>query len=215
MYGSLLGLEARSCLVTGDLLARPFASLRELFRDLRLDARQIVLVDRLGEIEVVVEAVLDRRADRDLHAGIEPAHRFGEQMRRRVAQHGERVGVARVPRRQDLDRLAVAERQAQVLHLPVRADEHRLLGELRTDRARGVETGRAVGKLELGLIGKDNFHQQNRIFTARTTRFTTDDAMRTLTPFVVCITNLREVHSTKNIDKMRKGLQCKRPSASV
>ena len=75
-----------------------------------------------------------------------------------MAQDGERVGIVRVARGQDLDRLAVGERQPQVLHLAVRAHEHRLLGELRPDRARGVEPGRAVGKLELGLVGKDDLH---------------------------------------------------------
>src|SRR5579864_5423968 len=122
-----LGLEARLRLVARDLLARPFAPLVELFLDLRLDAREIVLVDRLGEVEVVVEAVLDRRADRDLHAGVQAPHRFGEQIDRRMTEHGERIGVARVARRQDLDRLAVREGGAQILHRPVRADEHGLL----------------------------------------------------------------------------------------
>ena len=41
--------------------------------------------DALGELEVVVEAVLDRRADRDLHAGIELQHRGGEHVRGVVA----------------------------------------------------------------------------------------------------------------------------------
>ena len=152
-----LGLEARLRLVAGDLLARPLAPLLQLARDLGLDLLEILLAQRLGEVEVVVEAVLDRRADRDLHARVEAAHRLGEQVRRRVAEHVERVGVARVARRQDLDRLAVLERQAQVLDVAVRADEHRLLGELRPDRARGVEPGRAVGKFELGLSGRTTF----------------------------------------------------------
>ena len=112
-------------------------------------------MDRLGELEVVVEAVLDRRADRDLHAGVEPPHRLGEQVRGRVAEDVERVGVGLVARGQDLDRLAVGERRAQVAHAPVRADEHRLLGELRPDRARGVEPGRAVGKFKLRAVGED------------------------------------------------------------
>ena len=66
-----------------------------------------------------------------------------------MAQHGERVGILLVARGQDLDRLAVVQRQAQVLHVSVRAHEDGLLGQLRADRARGVEAGRAVGKFEL------------------------------------------------------------------
>ena len=101
-------------------------------------------MDRLGELEVVIEAVLDRRADRDLHARVEAADRLGEQVRRRVAKHRERVRVVAVAGREDLDPLAGAEREAQVLQLAVLAHEHRLLRELRADRARCVEPCGAV-----------------------------------------------------------------------
>ena len=78
-----------------DLLARPLAALGDLALDLRLDPLEVGLGDRLGELEVVVEAVLDRRPDRDLHARVEPPHRLGEQVRRGMAEDVERVGVAR------------------------------------------------------------------------------------------------------------------------
>ncbi len=71
--------------------------------------------------------------------------RLGEDVGRRVTQHVERVGIRRVAGGQELDPLAVGERQPQVLHRAVRAHEHGLLGELRADRARGVEPRRAVG----------------------------------------------------------------------
>ena len=161
-----LGGEARLRLVAGDLLARPLAALLQLALDLRLDLLEVVLVDRLRKLEVVVEAVLDRRADRDLHARVEPPDRLGEQVRGRVAQHVQRVRVVPVARRQDLDAFAVLERQAQILDAAVRTDEHRLLGELRPDRARGVEAGRAVGELELGVVGQDDPHRGPRICTA-------------------------------------------------
>ncbi len=45
----------------------------------------------LGELEVVVEAVGDRRADRVLRARVEVAHRLGEHVRGRVPQHVEPV----------------------------------------------------------------------------------------------------------------------------
>ncbi len=155
----VLGLEAGPRVVARDRLARPLAPLGDLAPDLLLDAREIGVADRLRELEVVVEAVLDRRADRDLHAGVEPPHSLGQEMGRRVPQDGERVGVARVARRQDLDALAVRERRAQVAHGPVRADEHGLLGEPRADRARGVEPGRAVRELEPRGIGEHHVHE--------------------------------------------------------
>ena len=66
-----------------------------------------------------------------------------------MAQHVERVRVRGVAGGQELDVLPVRERQAHVLDGPIRADEHSLLRELRPDRARGIEPGRAAGKFEL------------------------------------------------------------------
>ena len=156
-----LRLEAPLRLVGRDLLALPGAAFLQLALDLGLDLLEILLADRLGELEVVVEAVLDRRPDRDLDAGIEPADGLGEQVRRRVAQHVEGVRVARVARGQDLDRLPVRERQPQVLDVPVLADQHRLLGQLRADRTRGVEAGGAVRKFEFRGVGENHAHDRS------------------------------------------------------
>ena len=111
-----------------------------------------------GKLEVVVEAVLDRRADRDLHARIEAAHGLGEKMRGRVAEDVERVGIVAVPRRQDLDRArrprAAAGGRARAA---VGADEHGLLRELRPDRARGVEPVAPSGSSSSDLSGRTTF----------------------------------------------------------
>ena len=112
LVGLVLRHEALLGLVGRDLLALPGAALLQLAPDLGLDPLEILLANRLGELEVVVEAVLDRRADRDLHARIEPAHGLGEQVRGRVPQHRERVRIVLVARGQDLDRLAVARAAA-------------------------------------------------------------------------------------------------------
>ena len=63
-----LGLEPRAGLVGRDLLALPRASLGELAVHLGLDRLEVGVVDRRREVEVVVEAVLDRRPDRHLDA---------------------------------------------------------------------------------------------------------------------------------------------------
>ena len=144
-----IGREELLGLVTRDLLPHPLAALGELAVDLGLDLLQILLADRLREVEVVVEAVLDRRPDRELHARIELRHGLREQVRGRVTEDGERIRVVLVADGQDLDRLAVVQRQAQILHASVRAQEHSLLGELRPDRSRGVQARSAVGKFEL------------------------------------------------------------------
>ena len=75
-----------------------------------------------------------------------------------MAEHGERVRIILVARRQDLDRLPVAQRQPQILDAAVAAHEHCFLGKLRADRARGVEPCRTVRKFEFGLVGKDDLH---------------------------------------------------------
>ncbi len=150
--------EQLARLVARDLLARPLATLGELAFDLRLDRVQVLLADRLRKVEVVVEAVLDRRTDGDLHARVETSDCLGQQVCRGVAEDGERIGVVLVAGGQKLDPLTVVEWQPQVLHAAVGAHEHRLLGELRSDRARRIETGRAVGKFELGFVGEHNLH---------------------------------------------------------
>src|SRR4029453_18672669 len=99
---ALLGEEALG-LLGRDLAALPGATLGELPANLLLDPLERVLADRLRKLEVVVEAVLDRRPDRDLRARVEAANRLREQVRRRVAQDVERVRVVRVTRGQDLD----------------------------------------------------------------------------------------------------------------
>ena len=126
LVGLVLLVEVALGLLGADLLAVPGAALGELLADLLLDLLERVLADRLRELEVVVEAVLDRRADRDLGAGVEAPDGLGEQVRGRVAQDVERVGVLRVAGRQDLDLLAVLEWRAQVLDMPVRAHAGRL-----------------------------------------------------------------------------------------
>ncbi len=89
---------------------------------------------------------------------MQPADGLGEEVRRRVAEDGERVRVVVVARRQDLERRAVREREPEVPRLAVDAREHRLLGELGPDRAGGVERARALGELERAPVGERHVH---------------------------------------------------------
>src|SRR5215211_2916232 len=99
----------------------------DLAPHLLLEAPESLFAHGPGELEVVVEAVLDRGPDRDLGTWIQALRRLSEEMGSRVAQNMERVGVVAVPSREDLDALAVAQRQPEVAHVAVRADEHGLL----------------------------------------------------------------------------------------
>jgi hypothetical protein len=79
-----------------------------------LDRREVAVgdADAVGEVEVVVEAVLDRGADRDLHAGIELHHRGRQDVGRVMAYEVQRVLPAAVG--DDLDRLVGLERPGEV-----------------------------------------------------------------------------------------------------
>ena len=72
---------------------------------LGFDLGQIVGREGLVAREVVIEAVLDHRADGDLRAGVELLHGLGHHMRRVVADQLERF---RVVARQDADARVVA-----------------------------------------------------------------------------------------------------------
>ncbi len=110
LVGLVLLGEVALRLVGAHLAALPSAALTELAHDLGLDPLEVILADRLRELEVVVEPVLDRRADRDLDARVEAPDGFGEQVRGRMAEDVEGVGVVLVAGGEDLDLLAVGER---------------------------------------------------------------------------------------------------------
>jgi len=58
-----------------------------------------------------------------------------------------------------MDLLPVGERPAEIANPPVGSYEDSLLGELGPDRARRVEPRGAVGELQLGAVGQDDFHR--------------------------------------------------------
>ena len=62
---------------------------------LGFDRRKVFLRERLGQLEVVVEAAFDRRPEGQLHALQEPHHRPGHDVGRRVPHHAQRLGVFR------------------------------------------------------------------------------------------------------------------------
>jgi hypothetical protein len=69
-----------------DHLAGDRQSLSREFAHLFLDARQVILGERLLAIEIVVEAVLDAGSEGELHVGVEFLHRPRHEVRRRMPQ---------------------------------------------------------------------------------------------------------------------------------
>src|SRR4029453_15048739 len=72
----VLLLEALPRLATAHFLALPRSPFLELPTHLFLDALERLLADGLGEVEVVVEAVFDRRAGGDLHPRVQESNAF-------------------------------------------------------------------------------------------------------------------------------------------
>ena len=90
----------------------------------------------------VEEAGIDRRADAELHVGIEFEHRCGKQMRGRVAEHLHRVGILRG---EDRELGVVVERARKIDELAIGARDQSFLGEARRNLMRNFGGGGAAG----------------------------------------------------------------------
>ena len=113
--------------------------------------------------------------------GIELEHRRGEHVRGVVAEELQRVAVARLGG-DDLDRLAVDQRQRQIDDPPVvirrpvpllrlvaveDADGHRGPGEAGADVGGEVGSGGAVGQFTDGAVGKRDAHRGRMLVASR------------------------------------------------
>ncbi len=101
--------------------------------------------------EIVVEAVLDRRADGDLGAGIQILHRLGQHMGGVVADHLQRLGVAAGD---EDDGGVVVDRGGEVDRLAVQLHRQGGAGQAGTDR--GCHVGARDRRIELahGTVGQ-------------------------------------------------------------
>ncbi len=153
----ILGREA--LLGLGDRKLRALERLvrRHVLAHPLLDAGQVLVRDLhpLGKLEVVVEAVLDRRADRDLGPGIELHHGGRHHVRRVVADQVEGVRAAIG---NDLHLLAVGQRGAEIRHVPVDPHRERGLRQAGADVTGQVGARRAVGQLLGGVVGECDLH---------------------------------------------------------
>ena len=120
-------------------------------RHARLDGLDLLRGERLGHVEVVVEAVVDGGAEAYAGRGNDLAHRGCEHVRRGVAQHAQRLGVA-LGEQSDLG--AVGEGPAQVDDLAV--DDRRQGGarQPRADLGGEVGGGGSGGEREGASVGE-------------------------------------------------------------
>ena len=90
--------KALDRLFARDTLAGHHVIGRDDFVHTRLESRQIAGRERRAPIEVVIEAVFDRRADGGFRFGEKILHRVGEDMRGRMPQGIERRSVVSMGR---------------------------------------------------------------------------------------------------------------------
>ncbi len=133
----LLGDEPRARQIDGQLLADERLGRPHVLEHLGLDRGKVLLGDRDPgrEVEVVVEAVVDRRADAHLDPGVELGHRGGQDVGGVVAD--QREGALAVGR-QDRDRGTVVDRLREVAQLAVDLDRERRARQPRPDRRRRI-----------------------------------------------------------------------------
>ncbi len=124
----------------GDDLAHP-----------RFDGREVVGGEGLRAVEVVVPAVLDHRADRDLHLRPELLHGAGHDVGAVVADQLERRVV---PGGDDRDASVRVERQRQVGEAAVDDRRERGFAERLRDRASDVGGGGTGREAAHGAVGE-------------------------------------------------------------
>ena len=122
---------------------------------LRFDLRQIVGRERRVAREVVIEAVLDRRADGDLGAGKQLLHRHREQMRGVVADQLQRLGI--LPG-DDAQLRVLLDGAEDVPLLAVDLDDQRRLGEARADRGRDLRARHPAREIQHLAVGQGDVH---------------------------------------------------------
>ena len=121
---------------------------------LRLEEREILGGERPAVGEVVEEAIVDDRTDGHLGVGVDRLHGLRQEVRRRVADDLQRIGVLR---RHDLDGGIAVDDVGQVDQPPVDLAGERRLGQPRTDRGRDVTDADGGRKRLLASIGERDY----------------------------------------------------------
>ena len=134
----LLGL-----LAVPDFLGEGFVA-RDDLAHLLFDRGKIFRRERLVAEEVVIEAVLDHRADGHLRARPQRLHRFGQHMRGVMPDQFQRARVVAVD---EFDLGVAVDRIGEVGDHAVERHRHRALGERGRDALGDVEAGDVLGDI--------------------------------------------------------------------
>ena len=138
------------CLVDAhDLAHEGFVSLDD-FGHLLLDGTEVVGGDVVRKLEIIEVAVVGRRTEGDLRAGVEFLHGFRHDVSAGVAHDVERLGAFRGD---DLNGCPVCHGCCEVDQRAVNLASQRSLRKARADGSRNVGDGRAGSELFYRAIG--------------------------------------------------------------
>ncbi len=143
----------------------PFEALERLGRlddlaHLLLDAREIFLADRGGGIYVVVEAVFQGGAKRQLGTGKQAQHRPGHDVGARMPQYLEGLGIA-VRQQFDFEFSTFGQGQGEVGHLAIHHRSNRRLGQSLANPLGQIHGG-GSGRKDFGrAVRKRNGRHEN------------------------------------------------------
>ena len=141
----LLGLLARP-----DLFRERFVA-RDDLAHLLFDRGEIFRRERLVAEEVVIEAVLDHRADGDLRARPQRLHGFRQHMRGVMPDQFQRARIVAVDQ---LDLRIARNRIVEVGDHAIQRHRHRALGERRRDALGEFEPGDVLGIFAFRAVGE-------------------------------------------------------------
>ena len=141
----LLGLFA-----VPDFLGEGFVA-RDDLAHLLFDRGKILRRERLVAEEVVIEAVLDHRADGHLRARPQRLHGFGEHMGGVVPDQLQRAGVVAGD---EFDSGVVLDRIGEIDHGAVERHRHGALGERGRNALGDVEAGGVLGEFAFRAVGE-------------------------------------------------------------
>ena len=149
-----------------DLLANERKLLGDDLPHLGLERLEIFRSERLIDLEIVVEAVLDGRAEADLRVRTEPAHRRGQDVRARMTQH---ASDSRVPLGEYAKRSTAAKRRAEIEHFAIDADRDRRLQQSLADGRDDITGQRPRWHFAGGAVrqGEDDGSRQGRAHGSR------------------------------------------------
>ena len=159
----LLGLFARP-----DFLGEGFVARDDLTHPL-FDCRKIFRRERLVAEEIVIEAVLDHRADRHLRARPQRLHGFREHVRRIVSDQFQRAGIVA---RDEFDFGVMLYTVGEIGEFPIERHGHRALGQRRRDAFGDLQARAAFGEVARRAVGEGEGD-----FFCRLGRFQVGDAV--------------------------------------